>query len=70
MLHSVIWFSSVFVVQPGDDVVLMAQVLEKIFMQKLSKMPSDEELITTVEPVKVKKRNTGVCVCVKDVKIL
>ncbi|XP_013880560.1 bromodomain-containing protein 3 isoform X1 [Austrofundulus limnaeus] len=45
--------------QPRDDVVVMAQALEKVFLQKLSKMPSDEELITTVEPVKVKKTNAG-----------
>lgn len=51
-----------FVPQPGDDIVYMAQTLEKFFLQKMSKMPNDEELITTVasvEPGKVKKTNSG-----------
>ncbi|XP_072505172.1 bromodomain testis-specific protein isoform X2 [Notamacropus eugenii] len=31
--------------KPGDDIVLMAQALEKLFMQKLSQMPSEELVI-------------------------
>ncbi|XP_024865748.1 bromodomain testis-specific protein isoform X5 [Kryptolebias marmoratus] len=43
--------------QPGDDIVFMAQTLEKVFLQKVSKMPNEEKLIATMEPVKVKKKN-------------
>ena len=28
--------------KPGDDIVLMTQVLEKLFLQKLSQMPSEQ----------------------------
>uniref|UniRef100_A0A4X2JWR3 Bromodomain testis-specific protein n=1 Tax=Vombatus ursinus TaxID=29139 RepID=A0A4X2JWR3_VOMUR len=31
--------------KPGDDIVLMAQALEKLFMQKMSQMPSEELVI-------------------------
>ncbi|XP_034439128.1 bromodomain testis-specific protein isoform X2 [Hippoglossus hippoglossus] len=50
--------------RPGDDIVFMAQTLEKLFLQKLSQMPKDECNVTAVtpvkEPVKVKKSNAGV----------
>uniref|UniRef100_A0A3Q2CUY9 Bromodomain-containing protein 2 n=1 Tax=Cyprinodon variegatus TaxID=28743 RepID=A0A3Q2CUY9_CYPVA len=47
--------------KPGDDIVFMAQTLEKAFLQKLSQMPKDEVIATTssLEPEKVKKNNTG-----------
>lgn len=32
--------------QPGDDIVFMAQKLEKIFLQKLSLMPQQEREIS------------------------
>uniref|UniRef100_A0A3B4ZTQ4 Bromodomain-containing protein 2 n=1 Tax=Stegastes partitus TaxID=144197 RepID=A0A3B4ZTQ4_9TELE len=47
--------------QSGHDIVFMAQTLEKLFLQKLSKMPQ-EELVTAVstkESVKKKKTNAG-----------
>ncbi|KAG7228651.1 hypothetical protein INR49_008427 [Caranx melampygus] len=47
---------------PGDDIVFMAQSLEKIFLQKVAQMPKEEcEVIavTTTEPAKVRKTNTG-----------
>ncbi|XP_074122357.1 bromodomain testis-specific protein isoform X2 [Sminthopsis crassicaudata] len=31
--------------KPGDDIVLMAQALEKLFMQKMSQMPPEEQVI-------------------------
>lgn len=34
--------------QPGDDIVLMAQALEKLFLEKVSEMPQDEWEITAV----------------------
>lgn len=38
--------------QPGDDIVFMAQELEKVFMQKLAQMPSEEQVVV----LKGKKR--------------
>lgn len=35
--------------QPTDDIVLMAQTLEKIFLQKVAAMPQEEqELVVTI----------------------
>ncbi|KAM8874346.1 bromodomain testis-specific protein isoform 2-T2 [Spinachia spinachia] len=48
--------------RPGDDIVFMAQALEKLFLQKLTTMPKDEcDIITipTKEPVKGRKANAG-----------
>ncbi|XP_035806639.2 bromodomain testis-specific protein isoform X3 [Amphiprion ocellaris] len=47
--------------RPGDDIVFMAQALEKVFSQKLLKMPKEESItaVTTKEPVKGKKTNAG-----------
>lgn len=37
------------VLQPTDDIVLMAQTLEKIFLQKVASMPQEEqELVVTI----------------------
>ncbi|XP_041861530.1 bromodomain testis-specific protein [Melanotaenia boesemani] len=47
--------------RPGDDIVFMAQTLEKFFLQKLSQMPK-EELVTAAsvpEPVKGRKAIPG-----------
>ncbi|KAM4549143.1 bromodomain testis-specific protein [Odontesthes bonariensis] len=47
--------------RPGDDIVLMAQTLEKLFLQKVSQMPT-EELVTAIiaqGPVKGRKTTTG-----------
>ncbi|XP_067453980.1 bromodomain testis-specific protein isoform X3 [Thunnus thynnus] len=49
--------------RPGDDIVLMAQTLEKLFLQKVSEMPKEERevtAVTTKDPVKGRKNNTGV----------
>ncbi|KAI3369086.1 hypothetical protein L3Q82_026053 [Scortum barcoo] len=49
--------------RPGDDIVFMAQSLEKLFLQKLSQMPKDEfdvtAMITAKEPVKGRKTTAG-----------
>ncbi|XP_040896152.1 bromodomain testis-specific protein [Toxotes jaculatrix] len=48
--------------RPGDDIVFMAQTLEKLFLQKVSQMPKDEcevTAVTTEEPVKVRKTSAG-----------
>lgn len=49
--------------QPGDDIVFMAQTLEKIFLHKLSQMPQEEfEVASTAakDPLKGKKTNAGI----------
>ncbi|TRY66366.1 hypothetical protein DNTS_035184 [Danionella cerebrum] len=41
--------------RPGDDIVLMAQVLEKLFLEKVAEMPQEEfeiSTLTTKGPVK------------------
>ena len=34
-----------YILQPGDDIVFMAQELEKVFMQKIAQMPPEESLV-------------------------
>lgn len=49
--------------QPGDDIVFMAQTLEKIFLHKLSQMPQEEfEVASTAakDPLKGKKTSAGI----------
>ncbi|XP_012657076.1 bromodomain testis-specific protein [Otolemur garnettii] len=38
--------------KPGDDIVLMAQALEKLFIQKLSQMPQEEQVVGGKERIK------------------
>lgn len=38
------------VVQPTDDIVLMAQALEKIFLQKVAQMPQEEVALLPPAP--------------------
>ncbi|XP_007641180.1 bromodomain testis-specific protein isoform X1 [Cricetulus griseus] len=38
--------------KPGDDIVLMAQALEKLFLQKLSQMPQEEQVVGGKERIK------------------
>ncbi|XP_070764468.1 bromodomain testis-specific protein [Enoplosus armatus] len=48
--------------RPGDDIVFMAQTLEKLFLHKVSQMPKEEcdvTAITTKEPVKGRQSNAG-----------
>lgn len=47
--------------QPGDDIVFMAKSLEKLFLQKLSKMPQEEFVVevTTKDLQKGKHSNAG-----------
>lgn len=35
-------------VQPGDDIVLMAEALEKVFLHKITEMPQEEKEIAVV----------------------
>lgn len=44
--------------QPTDDIVLMAQALEKIFLQKVAQMPQEEVELLPPAP-KVKGRKPG-----------
>ncbi|XP_024134207.1 bromodomain testis-specific protein isoform X2 [Oryzias melastigma] len=43
--------------RPGDDIVFMAQTLEKIFLQKVSQMPK-EEIVATVPKDEPEKEGT------------
>lgn len=48
--------------QPGDDIVLMAQALEKLFLQKVAQMPQEEleeSVVTTKTPGKGRKSSAG-----------
>ncbi|KAM7012585.1 bromodomain testis-specific protein isoform 2-T2 [Tautogolabrus adspersus] len=48
--------------KPADDIVFMAQSLEKLFLQKVSKMPNEECEVTTItskEPGKGRKTSAG-----------
>uniref|UniRef100_A0A8C5D668 Uncharacterized protein n=1 Tax=Gouania willdenowi TaxID=441366 RepID=A0A8C5D668_GOUWI len=44
--------------QPGDDIVVMAQTLQKVFLQKLSQMPKEDvdTELAEGEPVRKKKK--------------
>lgn len=47
-------------IQPTDDIVLMAQALEKIFLQKVAQMPQEEvELLPPVPKGKARKTASG-----------
>ena len=46
----------VCVFQPTDDIVLMAQALEKIFLQKVAQMPQEEVALLPPAP-KAKSKN-------------
>ncbi|XP_036834335.1 bromodomain testis-specific protein isoform X6 [Oncorhynchus mykiss] len=48
--------------RPGDDIVLMAQALEKIFLQRVAEMPQEEteiSAITTKTPVKGGRKSSS-----------
>lgn len=49
--------------RPGDDIVQMAQVLEKMFLQKVALMPPEENEVSSITikaPEKGRKSSTGV----------
>lgn len=41
--------SYLFFLQPGDDIVLMAEALEKLFLQKISEMTQEETEIVIAQ---------------------
>ncbi|XP_057600979.1 bromodomain testis-specific protein isoform X1 [Hippopotamus amphibius kiboko] len=51
--------------KPGDDIVLMAQALEKLFKQKLSQMPQEEQVVGGKEKIK-KGTQQNVAISVKE----
>ncbi|KAM9109112.1 bromodomain testis-specific protein [Megaptera novaeangliae] len=51
--------------KPGDDIVLMAQALEKLFKQKLSQMPQEEQVVGGKERIK-KDTQQNVAISVKE----
>ncbi|XP_058913524.1 bromodomain testis-specific protein isoform X2 [Kogia breviceps] len=52
--------------KPGDDIVLMAQTLEKLFRQKLSQMPQEEQVVGGKERIK-KGTQQNVAISVKEI---
>lgn len=46
-------------VQPADDIVLMAQSLEKIFLQKVAQMPQEELELPPPAPRNKKSKGRG-----------
>lgn len=52
--------TSFIVLQPTDDIVLMALTLEKIFLQKVGQMPQEEvEVLPHAAKGKSKKSNAS-----------
>lgn len=48
--------------QPGDDIVLMAEALEKVFLQKITEMPQEEKEIAVVpKGRRGVRRESGMC---------
>uniref|UniRef100_A0A669EEU8 Bromodomain-containing protein 2 n=1 Tax=Oreochromis niloticus TaxID=8128 RepID=A0A669EEU8_ORENI len=45
--------------QPGDDIVFMAKTLEKLFLQKLSKMPQEEFVVEVTTKDQQKGKNSN-----------
>ncbi|XP_076846562.1 bromodomain testis-specific protein isoform X3 [Brachyhypopomus gauderio] len=48
--------------RPGDDVVLMAQALEKLFLEKVAEMPQEEceiAVVTNKAPLKGRRRSSA-----------
>lgn len=48
--------TQLFFLQPGDDIVLMAEALEKLFLQKINELPTEE---TEIMIVQAKGRGRG-----------
>ncbi|XP_049901610.1 bromodomain-containing protein 4-like isoform X4 [Epinephelus moara] len=46
--------------KPGDDIVLMAEALEKVFLHKITEMPQEEKEITVVTKGRRGRREGGV----------
>lgn len=49
-------YPTCFLIQPGDDIVLMAEALEKLFLQKINELPTEE---TEIMIVQTKGRGRG-----------
>ncbi|XP_060133440.1 bromodomain testis-specific protein [Zootoca vivipara] len=45
--------------KPGDDIVFMAQALEKVFLQKVAQMPPDEKIVVVNKGRRKGKRTEG-----------
>ncbi|KAJ7411124.1 hypothetical protein BTVI_51034 [Pitangus sulphuratus] len=45
--------------KPGDDIVFMAEELEKVFMQKIAQMPSEERIVSLNKGKKTGKKPEG-----------
>lgn len=49
-------YPTCLLIQPGDDIVLMAEALEKLFLQKINELPTEE---TEIMIVQAKGRGRG-----------
>lgn len=48
-------------IQPGDDIVLMAEALEKLFLQKITEMPQEEtEIAVLAKGRRGSRRESGI----------
>lgn len=47
------------ILQPGDDIVFMAEELEKVFMQKIAHMPPEERLVSLNKGKRKGKKTEG-----------
>lgn len=47
------------ILQPGDDIVFMAEELEKVFMQKIANMPPEEKLVSLNKRKRKEKKTEG-----------
>uniref|UniRef100_A0A8C0GF32 Bromodomain testis-specific protein n=1 Tax=Chelonoidis abingdonii TaxID=106734 RepID=A0A8C0GF32_CHEAB len=47
--------------KPGDDIVFMAQELEKVFLQKVAQMPPEERIVIVNKGKRKGKKQEGVC---------
>lgn len=56
-----IWYTGyISFPQPGDDIVFMAQTLEKVFLQKVSQMPKEECEVPAIMTKEQMKMNAGI----------
>lgn len=47
------------ILQPGDDIVFMAEELEKVFMQKIARMPPEERPVNLNKGKRKGKKTEG-----------
>lgn len=53
------WYGIDHILQPGDDIVFMAEELEKVFMQKIAQMPPEERPVSLKKGKRKGKKTEG-----------